>query len=74
MSNDQHDQDVKWDELADWAESDAPLGDDYSGVVTGPRAGEAGREFLRSRANLGHEHATGTGGPAQAGDAARRED
>lgn len=61
MNNDQHSQNVKWDELADWAESDAPLGDDYSDVITGPRAAQAGRKFLRGRPNLGHQHATGTG-------------
>ena len=53
MSNDQHGQDVKWDESVDWAESDAPLEDDYPDVITGARAAQTGRKFLRGRPNLG---------------------
>lgn len=53
--------DIDWDQMAAWAESDAPLGDDYIDVQTGPAAQAAGQRFLRGKPNVGHDHATGTG-------------
>lgn len=53
--------DIDWDRMASWAESDAPLADDYTDVLTGAQAQAAGRRFLRGRPSVGHDHATGTG-------------
>ncbi len=50
-----------WDQMADWAESQAPLTDDSAPMLTGAQARQAGRQFLRGRPNVGADHATGSG-------------